>query len=179
LLPGERLLWNGRPKQGLLLRGEDIWLIPFSLIWSLVTLSGITPRLASGASQFNLVDLLFLAAGIYLLFGRFLIDGWLRSRTYYGVTDKQAIIVTRGFSQDIRFVNLRTLSDLKLSERRNGKGTIEFGKPRVGLFGGRAYRGMPWPGADQYLVPAFEMIADARQVHDLIVQTQRHAQYGP
>ena len=173
LHPGERLLWFGRPKQGLLLRGEDAFLIPFSLIWGLPALS----RLASGAIAFNAIDLLFTVVGLYLLIGRFLVDMWLRAHTYYGLTERQALIVTDGFSQQIRYVNLKTLSDLKLTLRRGGRGTIELGKPKLSIFARRASRAMPSLGTDQYLPPAFEAIPDARRVYDLIVQAQYQAQH--
>lgn len=175
---GERLLWAGRPKRGLLLRGEDAWLIPFSLVWVSIPFSSTLSRLLTG-SGVNLFDLLFTVAGLYLLIGRFLVDMWLRAHTTYGLTERQALIVTNGFSQQIRYVNLRTLSDLKLTMRRGGTGTIELGKPKFSIFGPRYSRAMPWPGVGQYLPPAFEAIPDARRVYDLIVQAQHQAQPHP
>lgn len=178
LHPGERLLWAGRPKRGLLLRGEDAWLIPFSLVWCFFSFPGSFARLLSGAGGFIIFDLLFIIAGAYLLIGRFLVDIWLRAHTAYGLTERQALIVTGGFSEQIRFVNLKTLSDLKLTMRRGGTGTIELGKPKFNIFGPRYSRATPWLGTNQFLPPAFEAIPDARRVYDLIVQAQYQAQHS-
>jgi len=172
LNPGERLLWFGRPKQGLLLRGEDAWLIPFSLVWCFFSFPSSLFRLVSGGGGFIFFDLLFVIAGLYLLIGRFLVDMWLRAHTTYGLTEGQAIIVTSGFSEQIRFVNLKTVGDLKLTMRRGGTGTIELGKPKFSIFYRQASRALPTPGTSHYLPPAFEAIPDARRVHDLIVQAQ-------
>ncbi|CUS03028.2 conserved protein of unknown function [Candidatus Promineifilum breve] len=171
LSPGERLLWAGRPKQGLLLRGEDAFLIPFSLIWSLPVLS----RLSSRAVLSNPIDLLFLVMGLYLLVGRFIVDAWLRSRTYYGVTDRHGVIIRLSTAAEMQSVSLTSLSYLKLTLRRGGTGTIEIGRPRKSsIFGPRASRAFPFPGAHDYLPPAFEAIPNAREVYDLIVRTQQH-----
>jgi hypothetical protein len=91
------------------------------------------------------------------------------------LTDTQAIIVTTSTASEVRSVPLKTVSDLKLTERRDGRGTIEFGKPKFSFFGSRASRAVPWPGTGHYLVPAFEAIENARQVYDLIVQAQRQS----
>jgi len=33
LSSGEKLIWTGRPKTGIMLRSSDAFLIPFSLLW--------------------------------------------------------------------------------------------------------------------------------------------------
>ena len=177
LHPGDRLLWAGRPKQGLLLRGEDAWLIPFSLVWCFFSFPGSLSRLVSGGG-FSFFDLFFIIAGLYLLIGRFFVDMWLRAHTTYGLTERQAIIVTSAFSEQILFVNLKTVGDLKLTMRRGGTGTIELGKPKFSIFYRQASRALPTPGTSEYLPPAFEAIPDARRVYDLIVQAQHQAQHS-
>ncbi len=144
LHPGERLLWAGRPKQGLLLRGEDAWLIPFTLVWSLFAFSFLSATPLSTPFPFNLILPLFSIVGFYFLIGRFLVDMWLRSRTYYGLTDQRAVIVTGGFTRNLRSVNLRALADLKLTERRDRTGTIELGRPEARYFGRRGSRAIPF-----------------------------------
>jgi hypothetical protein len=81
----ERLIWWDRPGRGLVLRSADAFLIPFSLVWVSIPSIGVFSTFRSAApSPISLVPFLFVAAGLYLLVGRFFYDAWRRARTVYG-----------------------------------------------------------------------------------------------
>jgi hypothetical protein len=171
LASGERLLWCGRPKQGIILRGSDTFLIPFSLLWCGFAIfwevSVITTR---APFFFKLWGIPFVVVGLYFVFGRFFVEARQRNKTYYGLTDKSIIIVSGLFHKKIRRLNLRTLSDLSLNESKENRGTITFGPtpPFYSWFGGGG-----WPGMGHMAVPSFDMIENARSVYDLVMATQR------
>ena len=176
--PEERLLWSGQPRGGLRFRPQDIFLIPFSLMWGgfaifweVMALSTITKAPGPVGIVFPLFGLPFVAVGLYLIFGRFFFDARSRDRTHYGVTDRRILIVSGVFSQQTKSLQLRTLSDITLSERSDGSGSISFGPshPMAGFFpaGG-------WPGSRGYLPPSFDMIEDAKIVYDIIRDAQNH-----
>src|SRR5262245_4937822 len=75
LAPDERLLWVGQPRSGIVLRATDIFVIPFSLMWGgtaifiqATALTSDTPILS------KLFVLPFVVVGLYLLFGRFILE---------------------------------------------------------------------------------------------------------
>ena len=174
LSAGEKLLWSGRPRQGIFLRSNDIFLIPFSLMWGgfaifwELSVLGLNPGIKSANSPpvfFALWGIPFVALGLYIMFGRFFVDVAQRSKTAYGVTNQRVIIRSGIFSQDTKSLNLRTLSDVTLSEKRDGSGTITLG-PSVGYYSW--FAGAAWPGMSRRLPPRFDNIPDAKRVYDLI-----------
>src|SRR5262249_2338283 len=109
---GEKLLWAGRPAQGIVLSRQDWYLIPFGVF-----------LVAAG--------LRFIPMGIYILIvGRLFADLWYRSRLIYGVTDRRAIILSGMRRRSVRSIYFSSLITLKLEERRNRSGTIYFGEER-------------------------------------------------
>ncbi len=106
---GERLLWAGRPGQGVRLRGADAFLIPFSILWcgfavfwEIMVLAEDTPGPAAVRIIFPAFGALLVLVGLYFVFGRFLVDAWLRGRTTYGVTNERVIIVSGLFSARVK-----------------------------------------------------------------------------
>ena len=73
LLTGERVLWTGRPKQGITLSGRDGFLIPFSLLWGGFAIFwniGVWTFPDTGENVdwfFRLWGVPFLVAGIYIM----------------------------------------------------------------------------------------------------------------
>lgn len=169
LFAGEKLLWSGQPWQGLfLLRASDLFLVPFSLLWGggaiAITGSMLVGGVALPPFPFLLIPLLFPLIGIYLIFGRFVIDAWLRSATTYAVTNQRVLIERSGPFRSNKSLDIDRLPTLEFSERGDGSGTIRFGTTPWFSRGG-----MGWsPATDA--VPQFLRIENVRSVYALIAK---------
>jgi hypothetical protein len=166
---GERLLWSGRPRQGLFLRPSDAAFIPFSLLWGGFAIFWEASVLNTEAPGFfALWGVPFVAIGLYMIVGRFFVDARQRALTYYGLTNQRIIILSGLFSRSTKSMNLRTLPELSLSESADSRCTISFGSPNPWW----AASGMWWPGGGVKAVPTFDNIERAREVYELIRKVQ-------
>lgn len=166
----EQLLWHGRPKPGLRLRVSDIILIPFSLMWGGFAIFWEFTVFTSGAPFFfMLFGIPFVVLGIYLIIGRFFVDAKQRSRTWYGLTNERVIIVSGVLSKSVKSLNIDTLSDVTLTEKAGGEGSIAFGVPLMWAtwISGSSSR------MRNNIIPTFEFIENARPVYELIRQAQQ------
>ena len=192
---GESLLWSGQPRKGIVFRGSDIFMIPFSIMWGgfaiFFAASVLFPtRDDAGSPVFVgvLFAIPFVLIGLYMMFGRFIVDAIQREHSCYGVTDHRAIIVTgladRRPAPDVGVVtalvatlsprkvkslDLRTMSDVSMTERSGGSGTIMFGpqNPYQHL------AGMGWPGIG-ITTPGFDMVEQVKSVYALIRDAQQN-----
>lgn len=125
----ESILWVGKPKTGIIFRQIDIFLIPFSILWSGFVTFWIYITYTSGAPIFFVFfSIPFVLAGIFLLFGRFFYDVKQRENTIYGLTEKRIIIKYGIYSRKIQSIALETLPGIQYSEKQDGSGTILLGK---------------------------------------------------
>lgn len=169
---GERQLWSGVPKQGVMLRAADAFMIPFSCLWAgFAVFWEATVLRTSAPGFFVLWGIPFLAVGAYITVGRFFVDSWKRARTRYGLTTERVIIRSGASTKSL---NLRTLAEVTLTERDDGRGTITFG---ASAFPMAMFAGASWPGAPQ--ISAFESIPDARTVYAQIREAQNSGPYNP
>lgn len=168
LEPGEKLIWQGIPKQGLQLGKRDIFLIPFSVLWAGFSffwegnaVSGHTPIF------FQLWGLPFVAMGCYILFGRFFHDAWRRARTVYVLTNERILIFASGSRKSLE---LAAIGEMQIDVRKDGFGSIGFGtEPSIFMrrdFG--AWSGKP-------AAPTFEMIEGAEEVFARVRLAQKEA----
>lgn len=165
--PGERVLWCGVPRQGVFLRPSDVFLIPFSLLWGGFAVFWEAAALRSGPAFFALWGIPFVLVGLYMIFGRFFLDAAQRAHIAYAVTDRRVIIVSGIFNSQVKSLSLGTISDLSLSERSDGRGTITFGpvNPWSSWYGTTS-----WPGTPT--TPCFDSIPAAKTVFAAIQRAQ-------
>jgi hypothetical protein len=174
LSSGERVLWSGQPKQGLVLRGADAFMIPFSLLWGGFAIFWEWSVINSGAPPlFVLWGIPFVLVGLYLIVGRFFVEAKQRERTLYAVTDQRILIVSGVFARRVKSLSLKTLTDVSLTENSNGEGSINFGAATAlsSVFGG--FSG--WPGMEAQMGPRFDLIPMAKSVYETIRAAQRTA----
>jgi len=110
--------------------------------------------------------------GLYIMFGRFITDARMRAKTIYGITDRRVLILSGLFSTTVRGFDLRSLSDVALSEHRGGTGTITFGSP-ASWTPWATFATPGWPGMGGYARPCFDLIHQPRRVYETIREAQR------
>ena len=196
LEPGESLLWAGQPRKGVRFQSADIFLVPFSLMWGGFAIFWEAMVLTMSHRHtkaiplfFSLWGIPFVLVGLYLIFGRFLVDAFRRSNTYYGLTDRRAIIITGLFDRQpaldlstlaglvmglghakVSSLDLRTMTDVSMTERGDGSGTITFGPQNPYTF----LAGSGWPGLRYgYVTPRFKLIEQVMSVYMQIRAAQQ------
>lgn len=165
----ERMVWYGRPKQGIVFRSSDAFMIPFSLLWGGFAIVWETSAILGGAPLFFCIfGVPFVVIGLYIIFGRFIVDAKQRERIYYGVSTERVIIISGLFNKRVKSLNIKTLSDISLTEKSNKFGTITFGPTN---FINSWYAGASWPGMGN-ITPSFELIPNAKEVYNQIREIQ-------
>ncbi len=120
----EYILWKGKPEKGHIFHKSDIVLVPFSLFWLGFSLFWeIGAFKSSGSLFFALWGLPFVAVGVYLFVGRYIMALYLRNKTFYVVTNKK-LIIKKGNKLEIRYA--KDLPPMEVQFHKNGNGTITF-----------------------------------------------------
>jgi hypothetical protein len=172
IMPGERVVWVGVPRTGIVFRESDIYVIPATFLWmALVLLDLVDDQMWRGGA-INPVNLIAIGAGLYATIGRFGLDSWLRAGTRYGLTDRRVLILRSRPFKVFTSVELGRLGPMRISEGPNGDGTIWFGKAAGPItLGSLTQNGSPT--TDE--VPQFTAIRDSRKVFDLILHQSQFA----
>ena len=163
LLSGETVVWCDRPGQGIIFAPRDVLLIPFSLLWGGFAISWEVGVLSSRApASFAIFGVPFVLIGLFVVFGRFLLDAWLRSKTMYAMTERRILILRSKPWSSFTAIRLNRLPEATLKESTKGRGTIRFGE-QASLWGGRNVGFEAWI-ASLDPTPQFLAINDARTV---------------
>lgn len=172
LSSSEKLLWSDRPKQGIVFRPSDAFLIPFSLLWCGFAIFWESLAVGKHAPVFfDLWGIPFVAVGLYMVFGRFFVDARIRRNTVYAITNERVLIIGGLRQRQVKSLALRTLSDVSLNEKDDGSGTITLGPDS----GNAAFYGSGWPGNQKYAPPMLQGIVNARSVYETLRQAQKTA----
>jgi hypothetical protein len=188
LMAGESLFWTGRPNPRVPLHSDDWYLVPFSLLWGGFAIfweMGVLGYWGNGAKGgapsifMSLWGIPFVITGQYMIWGRFLHDGWLKRRTYYAVTSRRILVVQEGWKRKTSWIYISSIPTVE----REGliAGTLWFG-PKYPAPGGRGQktRGLSRFGIGD--VPVFADVDDLdtvyRMVLDLREKTDQPATAG-
>lgn len=164
LTPGESVLWKGRPEKGHWFTSQDIFMIPFSIMWCGFAIFWETTAIMSGAPVFFcLWGIPFVCVGLYLVVGRFFWSAYMRKRTFYVITNKK-IIRLRG--KRIDMLDGKTMPPMHMTANADGSGTIRFGQETY-------YRRGRTNSIEPSLLFTLENIPNVAGVHQIISNMER------
>ncbi|MBR7081101.1 MAG: hypothetical protein IKI49_00100 [Oscillospiraceae bacterium] len=128
LTSGEQILWRGKPEKYSIFNKNDLYLIPFSILWCGFAIfwewGVITSRTPL---MFWLWGIPFVCAGLYFVIGRFFHRSYLLRRSAYVITDRKII---RKSGKKVDMLQKNSLPHMQVDRKSDGSGTIRFAMPR-------------------------------------------------
>lgn len=169
----ERLMWSGRPMQGLRFRKQDVPTVLFGLAWTGFAAwwtwsvwqeeADLIPTLMGG---------MMIMIGLHQFIGRFFLDSYMRARTFYGVSDERMVILKLVPVRSVESLNLAELPDVTLESEGLDGGIIQFSPDvTVTVPGNRRRRRR----RVRRRGPHFELESGARSAYEIIRRAQRDA----
>lgn len=140
-------------------------------MWEIVALAmaiGTVDENAGLAFVMPVCGLPFVLVGLYLIFGRFRYKKWRKKNTYYAVTNRRVLILTKLLSRNLQAAFVDLVPSISKSVRSDGTGTVRFGNPSfwASMYANTGLDFFGWfYGSDP---PTFHDIRDADRVHDLV-----------
>ena len=183
LSPGERILWSGQPSRKVVFSAQDLYMIPFSLLWGGFAIfweAGVLGLFGSGGKGgieaiswfMALWGVPFVLVGQYMIWGRFFYSAWKKQKLIYAVTDSRILVLNLAPRRRLVAAFLQQLPVLEKAVRLNGIGTLTFGlMPATAGWGGNA-RMYSWDGGLSSSVPIFIDIEDAENVYRILCQAR-------
>ncbi len=166
LLDGENILWTSQPSASPLnlFTSQDIYLIPFSVLWLGFALFWEASVLTSnGPFFFKLWGIPFVLIGLHNLIGRFIHKYWKKRHTYYAVTNLRLLILYKSLTQNPQVIHLDSIPGLNKTTGLTGLGTLTFGFASTKS---KRRRGFTWYLDEEE--PGFYGIANVDEVFALI-----------
>ena len=155
LAPDEYVVWNGKPGKGHLLTKQDIYMIPFSIMWCGFAIFWEISVLTNGASfTAKLWGIPFVCVGLYIVFGRFIMKSCMRKETVYAITNKRIFFFRKN---QVNTLDYHTNLTRTITRNPDGSGSIYFGSAASAqntsaqLFGQNAYELDNIPDIDRVL----------------------------
>jgi hypothetical protein len=171
---GESILWEGKPAAtfGSILNLGDLFLIPFSILWTGFAVFWMASAYMMGAPiLFTLFGTPFVLVGVYMVFGRF-ISAYLSIRgTYYLLTDRR-VLIQAGLSKAYTSFGLDQLGPLTVSAGSDGSGSIYYTPPAIALQNPVGVSPLPVFGALGMLPVLFKNIENVEQVHRMLLEAK-------
>lgn len=135
LLPGEMVLWHGKPGPGKL---NSYGLVPvvFSIFWLGFSLFWEAMAIMSGVIPMILFGIPFVLIGLSITFGGPIKNARLKGRIAYAVTD-QRLLVQEG--NEIRVFTPEMLPPMQIRMNKNGTGSIYFAETYYSRRNGNQY----------------------------------------
>jgi hypothetical protein len=175
LLPGERIVWDGRPLRHRVFRRTDVLLVPLSLLWFGFAVFWERSVLSGGAPLFfALWGVPLMLVGLYVVAGRFVVRVVSSRRTRYTITDRRVLVHGGWSGSRLRTQYLNSLPPPVITEEPDGSGSLAFGGfPGVmdALTSGRWSGWRVW-SSEPSSTPVLWDVPDIRRVRDWVAHAQ-------
>ncbi|QPC84688.1 hypothetical protein G4Y79_10015 [Phototrophicus methaneseepsis] len=113
LMDDENILWMDQPSSRKLLSPNDIFLIPFSLMWGGFAIFWTLSAASSGAPFFFVLwGVPFVVVGQYFIWGRFVYKYFRREQTFYAITSRRVLILSTLFNRSLTTYQLHQVTAL-------------------------------------------------------------------